>query len=208
MSFTPQDVTAAVKHLRRKDRVLRDVIDRVGPCQLKPDRRRFRMLARSIISQQISGSAARSIWRQLETLVAPAKISAAALSDMTPTRLRMAGVSPQKAGYLLDLSKKVIDGDVRLPVLARMPDDAVIAVLIKVKGIGEWTAQMFLMFSLGRLDVLPHQDLGIRTALRNLYGLADLPDKATCHNIARPWRPFATIASWYSWRSLELKDGQ
>lgn len=208
MSFTPQDVTAAVKHLRRKDRVLRDVIDRVGPCQLKPDRRRFRMLARSIISQQISGSAARSIWRQLETLVAPAQISAAALIDMTPPRLRTAGVSPQKAGYLLDLSKKVIDGDVRLPMLARMPDDAVIEELIKVKGIGEWTAQMFLMFSLGRLDVLPHQDLGIRTALRNLYGLADLPDKATCHNIARPWRPFATIASWYSWRSLDLKEGQ
>jgi DNA-3-methyladenine glycosylase II len=117
-------------------------------------------------------------------------------------------VSPQKAGYLLDLSKKVIDGDVRLPQLSRLPDEAVIAELIKVKGIGEWTAQMFLMFSLGRLDVLPHQDLGIRTALRNLYGLADLPDKAACHNIARPWRPFATIASWYSWRSLDLKDGQ
>ena len=208
MSLTPQDVTDAVKHLRRKDRVLRDVIDRVGPCQLKPDRRRFRMLARSIIGQQISGSAARSIWRQLETLVLPAQISAAALSDMTPERLRTAGVSPQKAGYLLDLSKKVIDGDVRLPMLARMPDDAVIEELIKVKGIGEWTAQMFLMFSLGRLDVLPHQDLGIRTALRNLYGLSDLPDKATCHNIARPWRPFATIASWYSWRSLDLKAGQ
>jgi DNA-3-methyladenine glycosylase II len=203
MSFTPQDVTDAVKHLRRKDRVLRDVIDRVGPCRLKPDRRRFRMLARSIIGQQISGSAARSIWRQLESLLAPSQISAAALSDMTPERLRTAGVSPQKAGYLLDLSKKVIDGDVRLPRLARLSDDAVIEELIKVKGIGEWTAQMFLMFSLGRLDVLPHQDLGIRTALRNLYGLADLPDKATCHNIARPWRPFATIASWYSWRSLD-----
>ncbi|MBI5758648.1 MAG: DNA-3-methyladenine glycosylase 2 family protein [Planctomycetales bacterium] len=205
MSFTPQDVTDAVKHLRRKDRVLRDVIDRIGPCQLKPDRRRFRMLARSIIGQQISGSAARSIWRQLETLMAPAQISAAALSDMTPERLRTAGVSPQKAGYLLDLSKKVIDGDVRLPRLSRLSDDAVIAELIKVKGIGEWTAQMFLMFSLGRLDVLPHQDLGIRTAMRNLYDLADLPDKATCHTIARPWRPFATIASWYSWRSLDLK---
>lgn len=208
MSFTPQNISSAVRHLRRRDRVLRGVIERVGPCRMKLDRRRFRMLARSIIWQQISGLAARSIWKKLETLIDSPHVTPERLIKFTPEQLRTAGVSPQKADYLLDLSHKVLDGSVRLPRLTRLPDDDVIEELTQIKGIGVWTAQMFLMFSLGRLDVLPHQDLGIRTAIRNLYGLDDLPGKDECHEIARPWRPFATVACWYSWRSLELKSGR
>ena len=105
---------------------------------------------------------------------------------------------------LHDLAAKVDAGIVRLDRLARMSDDEAIAELVQVKGIGVWTAQMCLMFSLGRLDVFPHDDLGIRSALKNLYRLPDLPDKTASLEIARPWRPYATVASWYCWRSHEI----
>jgi DNA-3-methyladenine glycosylase II len=163
------------------------------------------MLVRSIVSQQISGKAARSICGRLEQLLAPGKVTPEALADQPPEALRRVGLSPQKASYLHDLSAKVVSGEVQLRRVGRMSDDEVIAELTQVNGIGVWTAQMFLMFSLGRLDVFPHDDLGIRSALRKLYGLRDLPDKELSHRIAAPWRPFATIASWYCWRSHEVE---
>jgi DNA-3-methyladenine glycosylase II len=183
---------------------MRDVIDQVGPFQLKLRRNRFEALVRSIISQQISGGAARSIQKRLFALLPSDGFKPEALAALTPQQLRTAGVSPQKASYLLDLASKVTAGGVRLHRVARMSDAEVIAELTQVKGIGIWTAQMFLMFSLGRLDVFPHDDLGVRSALRHLYRLPDLPDRETSHRIAAPWRPYATIASWYCWRSLEL----
>jgi DNA-3-methyladenine glycosylase II len=105
----------------------------------------------------------------------------------------------------LDLARKSLDGTVRLDRIGRLPDEAVIEMLTRVKGIGGWTAEMFLIFSRGRLDVLPVDDLGVRTALKNLYGLDNMPDKNTCVELAAPWRPYATIGSWYCWRSLDLK---
>lgn len=200
----PETIAAGLKHLRKADPVLSRLIERVGPFTLKLERDRFRMLVRSIISQQISVKAARAIRDRLEAFVAPDKITAEALACLSPEQLRPLGVSPQKAGYLLDLSSKVLSGEVRLRQLGRMPDDAAIGELVKIKGVGVWTAQMVLMFSVGRLDVLPHDDLGLRSAIRNLYTLDDLPDKARCLEIAGPWRPYATIASWYCWRSHEL----
>jgi DNA-3-methyladenine glycosylase II len=204
MAFNFQVVAAARRHLRKRDPTLRRLIDAVGPFTLKVRRDRFGMLARSIISQQISGSAARSIGKRLEQLVAPGAVTPHALASLTIAELRSVGVSPQKAGYLHDLAAKVDSGAVHLDRAGRMSDDEVIAELVQVKGVGVWTAQMFLMFSLGRLDVFPHDDLGIRSALRKLYGLAELPDRATSLEIAQPWRPYATIASWYCWRSHEL----
>jgi DNA-3-methyladenine glycosylase II len=204
MAFNSDSIEQAQRHLRKRDPVMRRLIDAVGPFTLRLDRDRFRMLVRSIISQQISGKAAKSIRERLEALIAPERISPHNLAALSVAELRSAGVSPQKAGYLHDLAAKVDSGAVRLHRVARMSDDEVIAELVQVKGIGVWTAQMCLMFSLGRLDVFPHDDLGIRAALKNLYGLADLPDKETSIEIARPWRPFATIASWYCWRSHEI----
>jgi DNA-3-methyladenine glycosylase II len=204
MPFEPEAISAARRHLRRHDPVMRRLVDLVGPFTLKVRRDRFRMLVRSIISQQISGKAARSIGKRLERLVAPEKITPHTLAALSIAELRSAGISPQKAGYLHDLSAKVDSGAVRLARTGRMPDEEVIAELVQVKGVGVWTAQMFLMFSLGRLDVFPHDDLGIRSALRNLYDLAELPDREISHEIARPWRPYATIACWYLWRSHEL----
>jgi DNA-3-methyladenine glycosylase II len=204
MPFNSESVRLAQRHLKKSDPVMRRLIEAVGPFTLRLDRDRFRMLVRSIISQQISGKAAQSIRKRLEALVAPEKISPHNLAALSVAKLRSAGVSPQKAGYLHDLAAKVDSGAVRLHRVARMTDDEVIAELVQVKGIGVWTAQMCLMFSLGRLDVFPHDDLGIRAALKNLYGLADLPDKQTSIEIASRWRPYATIASWYCWRSHEL----
>ena len=118
--------------------------------------------------------------------------------------MRSVGLSSQKAVYLSDLAARVAAGKIRFKELTRLRDEDVIDQLVQVKGIGVWTAQMFLIFSLGRLDVFPDQDLGIRTAVRNLYRLPGLPDREISHEIARPWRPFASLASWYCWRSLEL----
>ncbi|MBS0265468.1 MAG: DNA-3-methyladenine glycosylase 2 family protein [Planctomycetes bacterium] len=206
MAWTPDDITAAIRHLRRKDQVLKGVISQVGPFTLQRDRDHFKMLVRSIISQQISGKAAQSIRQKLEALVAPEKINPGNLAALTQAQLRSAGVSPQKARYLHDLAAKVDAGTVRLSRTPRMTDGEVIAELVQVTGIGVWTAQMFLMFSLGRLDVFPYDDLGIRTAIRNLYRLPELPDKQQSLEIANPWRPYATVASWYCWRSLDLTE--
>jgi DNA-3-methyladenine glycosylase II len=105
----------------------------------------------------------------------------------------------------LDLARKSLDGTVRLDRMGRLSDEAVIEMLTQVKGIGRWTAEMFLIFSLGRLDVMPVDDLGVRSAIKDLYGLGELPGKNKCLEIAAPWRPYATIGSWYCWRSLDLK---
>jgi DNA-3-methyladenine glycosylase II len=201
-----EKIGQALRHLRRADPVMREVITRAGPFRLKLRRDRFYSLVSSILAQQISGKAAASIRARLEEYVAPEGISPKSLGRLTPRQLRRIGVSPQKTGYLLDLAERVGSGGLRLDRLARLTDDQVIEALIQVKGIGVWTAQMFLIFSLGRLDVFPHEDLGVRAAIRNLYALDDLPDKETSHRIAMPWRPYASVASWYCWRSLEFKD--
>ena len=191
-------------HFRRADPAIHGVIKQVGPYTLKPNRDRFGMLVRSIISQQISTAAARSIRGRLEVRIAPSKISPEVLAGLTFDELRSVGLSSQKATYMHDLAAKVADGTVRLAKVGRMNDEEVIEELIQVKGVGRWTAQMFLIFSLGRPDVFPPDDLGIKMALRNLYGLADLPTKTEAHSLAAPWTPHSTFATWYLWRSLDL----
>lgn len=185
---------------------MRRLIDAVGPFALRPERtRRFSVLARAIISQQVSTAAARTIRGRLEDLLAPGKLEPESVARLKEPQLRSVGLSRQKASYLLDLAQRTLDGTVRLDRIGRLSDDEVIKMLTQVKGIGRWTAEMFLIFSLGRLDVLPVDDLGVRTALKDLYDLDDLPDKKTCVKIATPWRPYATIGAWYCWRSLDLK---
>jgi DNA-3-methyladenine glycosylase II len=195
----------AIRHLRRVDRRMREVIDAVGPCTLKPRRDRFAMLARSIIAQQISVAAARTINARVVELVSPGRLSADALMAVSPRQLRAAGVSQQKASYLLDLANRVASGEVRLTGLARRDDETIIADLVKVKGIGRWTAQMFLIFALGRPDVLAEDDLGLRSAVKRIHNLADLPTKAEFRELAAAWTPYSTVASWYCWRSADLK---
>jgi DNA-3-methyladenine glycosylase II len=203
--FKQTDIRKARRHLRVADPVMKNIIDAVGPFTLGLERDRFRMLVCSIISQQISGYAATSIIRRLRKLAGTGGLKAASLARFSVEQLRSVGLSPQKASYVTDLVQKVNDGAVNLRQIGRLSDEQVIAQLIQVKGIGRWTAQMFLIFSLGRLDVFPHDDLGVRSAIRDNYGLSDLPDKPTALAIAAPWRPYATVASWYCWQSLDLE---
>jgi DNA-3-methyladenine glycosylase II len=204
MTLKQTDIQKARRHLRAADPVMRAVIDAVGPFTLRLERDRFAMLVRSIISQQISGSAARSIRQRLHDMAGPDGLSAATLAQFTIDELRSVGLSPQKASYIADLAGKVNDGTLDLRQIGRWSDERIVEQLTQVRGIGRWTAQMFLIFSLGRLDVFPHDDLGVRTAIRDRYGLAGLPDKPTALAIAAPWRPYATVASWYCWRALDL----
>jgi DNA-3-methyladenine glycosylase II len=191
-------------HFRRNDPILHGVVRRVGPFRLKPSRDRFGMLVRSIISQQISVGAARAIRGRLEQLVGQDGIKPAVIAALTPTQLRSVGLSPQKAAYMHDLAAKVQSGEVRLARMGRLSDEAVIEELIQVKGIGRWTAQMFLIFALGRADVFPVDDFGVRAAITKMYGFAEPPARPALLEIGQRWSPFASIASWYCWRYLEL----
>ena len=172
---------------------------------MRRHRNRFRALVFSILGQQISGSAAAAIRGRLADYLKPDQISPHAIARLKPDELRRIGLSTAKTGYVMDLAERVSRGDLRLDLMNRLTDEEVIETLIKVKGIGIWTAQMFLIFSLGRVDVFPHEDLGIRMAIRNLYGLDELPNKEVSFRIAAPWKPYSSVASWYCWRSLELK---
>ena len=198
-------IRKARRHLRATDPVMKDIIAAVGPFTLGLERNRFGMLVRSIVSQQISGSAATSIFKRLRELAGPRGLTAANLARFTTDQLKSVGLSSQKASYIADLAGKVNEGIVDLRQIGRLSDERIVEQLIRVKGIGRWTAQMFLIFSLGRLDVFPHDDLGVRTAIRDRYRLSELPDKTTAIAIAAPWRPYATVASWYCWRSLDLE---
>ena len=204
MKLTQTEIQSARRHLRANDPVMKSVIDAVGPYTLRFDGDRFGLLVRSIVSQQISTSAARAIRKRLMELLGPDGLTAANLARFTTDELRSVGLSLQKASYVADLTGKVNDGTVQLRQIGRLSDERVVETLTQVKGIGRWTAQMFLIFSLGRPDVFPYGDLGVRTAIRDRYGLDDLPDKATAHTIAAAWRPYASVASWYCWRILDL----
>lgn len=199
-----EQIDAAMQHLRRGDPRLRAVIRRVGPFTMKLRRDRFATLVRSIVGQQVSGKAAKAILDRVRALVAPGKLSAESLSQFTIDELRAAGLSRQKASYIHDLCDKTASDAVRLDQLGRLSDEAVIDELTQVKGIGRWTAEMLLIFSLGRLDVLPCDDLGIRNAIKRLHDLEEMPNRADCVRLAEPWRPYASVASWYCWRSLDL----
>ncbi len=184
----------------------------VGECtpltSLQLQSNRFQALVNSILSQQISIHAARAIRSRLIELAGPEGLTASRFQQLSPERLQSVGVSRPKATYLKDLADHLQSGRLRLNQIGRLNDSGVIEQLTAVKGIGVWTAQMFLIFSLGRLDVFPHDDYGVRAAIGNLYGLEELPDKKTSSGIAEPWRPYRTIATWYCWRSHEQKGSK
>lgn len=200
-------IQLGVDQLRRNDPVMRMLIRRCPPLtSLKLESNRFRMLVHSILSQQISVHVARLIQNRLTGLVGPDGLTAERIAAVDMNELREIGISGVKAGYLKDLAEKVSAGEVLLSQIGRRKDNLIIRDLTIVKGIGTWTAQMFLIFSLGRIDVFPSDDHGVRSAIRKLYSLYDFPNKATSQRIAEPWRPYATVATWYLWRSHELKS--
>ena len=185
---------------------MRDVIRQVGPCEMRLRRGRFGMLARSILFQQISGHAAKAILGRLLERMPNGRLSAAGLAALSDEEFRACGVSRQKIGYMRSLAELTLNGDVRLQRISHWSDDRIIEELTQIKGIGVWTAQMFLMFSMGRPDVLPWDDLGVRQAIKRLFELDELPKREQAEQLAQPWRPYASVASWYCWRSLEIVD--
>ena len=198
----------ADEHLAQACPHMARLVRQHGPCILELRPEPFQMLVRSITAQQISAAAARSIMRRLEGAIKPAGVTPAAVADCGEETLRRAGYSARKASYLLGLAREVLDGSLDFDSLATRPDDEIVDRLTKLRGIGIWTAQMYLIFCLGRPDVLPYDDLGVRQALRNFHGLAELPRKSEAIELAAPWRPYASVASWYCWRSIDVKVAQ
>jgi 3-methyladenine DNA glycosylase/8-oxoguanine DNA glycosylase len=199
-----------VRFLKRADPVLARVIERVGPCrlQLRTDGTHYDALTRSIVFQQLSGKAASTILSRFHALYPSATPTPDAVLTTSDERLRSAGLSRQKIGYLRDLSAKVADDSLPLHDIHTMADDDVIDHLVQVKGIGRWTAQMFLMFRLGRPDVLPELDLGVQNAIRRAYRMRKRPTPKQVKKLGAKWSPHSTVACWYLWRSLENGDGQ
>jgi len=194
----------ACRHLTASDPILGRLIARVGPCSLAPRPHYFATLCDSIISQQLSTRVAEVIFDRFAALYPRRRPTPQAVAQTPLSRLRSIGLSRQKAGYLKDLASGFLDGRIKAARLARLPNEDVIAELISIKGVGRWTAEMFLMFSLNRLDVLPVDDLGIKKAIQRWYGIKALPAARTIRTIGRPWSPYETIACWYLWRSLRL----
>jgi DNA-3-methyladenine glycosylase II len=201
---------SALAHLRRADPVIGAIIDRVGSCRMEVRRSgtHYDALVRSIVFQQLSGKAAGTIHRRFCALYPRNRPRAELVLATDDTRLRGAGLSRQKVAYLRDLSSRVVDRSLPLAHLGRLSDEAILEHLVQVKGIGKWTVQMFLMFRLGRPDVLPDLDLGVQNAIQRAYGLKKRPTPKEVLRIGERWRPHASVASWYLWRSLENGDGQ
>ncbi|RUL87149.1 DNA-3-methyladenine glycosylase family protein [Tautonia sociabilis] len=193
----------AVAHLRAIDPRWHPLIDRIGPCRLRPRRDRFGILVRAIIGQQISTKAASSINRRLLDLQGSDRHLPDSLLALGIDGLRSCGLSGVKAGYVRNLSEAVASGSVPLSRIGRLRDAEIVSLLTGIKGIGPWTAEMFLVFALNRPDVLSVGDLGVRAGIRSHFGLDALPTPRQCLDLAEPWRPFRSVAMWYLWRGLD-----
>lgn len=200
-------VQEAADHLVKHDHRLAKVVPRYGPCTIRPHKDYYQELVDSIISQQLSVKAAAAIEGRFRDMFGGKFPSPEQILTKSPDELRAIGFSYAKGNYVRDLAQHVLDGKVRFDHLDTLTNEEVIAELIAVKGIGEWTAHMFLMFCMGRSDVLPVGDLGIRNGIRQLYGLdhAPSPDEIRAIAAKNQWNPYESIASWYIWQSLDNK---
>ena len=193
------------------DRVMEELVRRIGPLGLARRRRgrpddAYGSLVRTIVGQQLSTKAARSIYGRLTALFDNRPPTPEELISTDEQLLRACGLSRPKVRYLRDLAERVISGELDLRSLHHVPDEEVIRQITAVKGLGRWSADMFLMFHLGREDVLPVGDLGVRRAAERAYDLPEIPDAETLQDLARPWSPHRTLASFYLWESLELDN--
>ncbi|HKX72435.1 MAG TPA: DNA-3-methyladenine glycosylase [Candidatus Saccharimonadales bacterium] len=200
-----KNIALAATHLAAHDPVLAPVIATHGLFKPVPHTDYYWELVDSIISQQLSIKAARTIEGRFLDLFGGTQPKPEQLLRKTVEELRAVGLSRAKASYVLDLAQHIADGQLQLDRIAELPNDAVIKELVAVKGIGEWTAHMFLIFALGRLDVLPVGDLGIRSGIQKLYGLDHLPTPPEIQDLAtrNNWHPYESIACWYVWQALD-----
>jgi len=194
----------AINHLKKSDPVMAAIIETVGPCRMQFGEPTFHSLAESILYQQLNGKAALTIFNRF-TDAAGDPLTPAGILKLTDAQMRAVGLSKQKTGYLRDLSEKTKAGLLEFERLAELSEEDVIAHLTKVKGIGVWTAHMFLMFTLRRPDILPAGDYGVQAAIKKHYKKRKWPKPDVMHKIAKPWAPYRSVACWYLWRSLDLK---
>lgn len=204
MTITDTVAEQAAKHLRA-DPALSPVIARYGLCPIRPHREYYRALVGEIIGQQLSVKAAASIRKRFEALFEGGFPAPAAILDTSIEELRGVGLSQSKAKYIQDLAQHIVDGKLKFEHLDSLSNENVIKELTDVKGVGEWTAHMFLMFCMGRSDILATGDLGIRNAIKKLYELPNLPTPQDIQDLAimRNWHPYETMACWYLWQSLQ-----
>lgn len=194
----------AERHLKRNDPVLAALIERVGPCHMRHEPDAWRALSSSIIGQQISTYAARAIRGRFAQLTVERDYpTPQEVLNASDEALRAIGLSANKTRSIKDLAAHFVSGAIDPAHFPAMDDEAIITALVPVRGIGRWTAEMFLLFSLGRPDVLAVDDLGLRNAMRKVYSMDELPTPARMREIAEPWRPYRSVASWYLWRSLD-----
>ncbi len=208
IKYISRDLIKATNQLKRKDRVLRRVIEKVGSCTLKSQTDTFKSIIDAVISQQLSMYAAQSIFNRFVEYYKPKDFPTPEdILNTAEKDLSKIGISKAKINCLKDLCEKIKLGKIQLNKIHKLSDEEIIKELTQVKGIGRWTAHMFLIFSLGRLNVLPTEDLGIKKGIMKLYRLRKLPDEKKIIEIAnkKHWHPYCSVASWYIWRSLELK---
>lgn len=195
----------ALNHLTKSDQIMASIIARVGPYKIVYRDPTFQALARAIVFQQLSTKAARTIYGRLEEAAGGA-MTPEAIQNLSVGEMRRAGLSRQKIGYIRDLAEHALSGKLDFVRLHQMSDEEVIAALTDIKGIGEWTAHMFLIFALRRPNVLATGDLGVRTAVQRAYRKRKLPSPKQMEKIAESWHPYRSVACWYLWRSLEFKE--
>jgi len=194
----------AIFHLKKSDPVMRTIIESVGPCRMEYGEPTFHSLAESIIYQQLNGKAAETIFKRF-TDAAGTPLTPEGILKLTEQQMRAVGLSKQKSSYLRDMAQKTQSGSLNFEKLADMTEADIIAHLTQVKGIGVWTAHMFLMFTMRRPDVLPTGDYGIQVAMKKHYRKRKLPKPKDMEKIAKAWSPYRSVACWYLWRSLDIK---
>ena len=193
----------AIRHLKKADPVMASIIDQAGAYDIQYREPVFQTLVRSIVYQQLSGKAALTIFKRLAAAVKSDPMTPEAILKLRPQRMRTLGLSQQKIAYIRELARRTRDGEIQFERLREMDDAAIIDTLTRVKGVGVWTVHMFLIFALRRPNVLPVGDLGVRSAMKKAYALAELPKPAEIESIAASWRPYCSVATWYLWRSLD-----
>ena len=204
----------ALSHLQQADPVMAAIIERIGPLKMRYREPSFDAMARSIVFQQLHGKAAATIFERVRCACLNGDgqlghaLTPASLLALSEAQLRACGLSRQKLSYLRDLAQRTAAGEIDFARLPEMSDEDVIEHLTRVKGIGVWSAQMFLIFALRRLNVMPTADYGINVAIKRAYRKRQMPKPKQILKIARPWQPYCSIACWYLWRYAELKDAK
>jgi len=198
------ELDKATEYLKLRDKCIKKIIDQIGPCKLNQHYDYFKSLVKTIIYQQLSNKVAKSIYKKFE-LELNSKISPDNILRLSDTEFRRAGISMQKKSYLTDLSFKFINKEIDTNKFVIRNDEEIINTLIKIRGIGRWSAQMFLIFCLNRMDVLPTDDLGLKKSIQVNYRMNKLPSTEEIIEMSKKWEPYRTIAVWYLWQSINTK---